>query len=416
MDAILQFFNEQIYWVKLLTIPVIAGIIGWFTNWQAIKMTFYPIDFWGLKIGKIPLGWQGIIPANGPKMASIAVDLMTSKLISLEEIFEKLDPDEVAKEMAPHMKELSEKVVNDAMMKHQPGLWKNTPKVVKTTIFNRTAADIPNAIKGMIQDVKTNIHELMDLKKLCTDELLKDKTLMNEIFLRCGKAEFKFIEMSGWWFGLIFGIPQMILWHFYPWSWTLPVAGIIVGYATNYLALKLIFAPKYPVKILFWEFLGLFIKRQKEVSAEYGKIMSERVLNAENFWEHMLNEKGGDRMYHLIEKNVNSSVQKATGAVPAPLLNALEGTKAYQDIRNLIVKDMVRQLPGKFKKLYSFTDKAFDIETTIREKLQSLAPDDFIGVLRPAFEEEEFKLILVGAVLGGIAGFLQWAFVFGGLG
>lgn len=196
----------------------------------------------------------------------------------------------------------------------------------------------------------------------------------------------------------------------------MPVAGIIVGYATNYLALKLIFAPKYPVKILFWEFLGLFIKRQKEVSAEYGKIMSERVLNAENFWEHMLNEKGGDRMYHLIEKNVNSSVQKATGSVPAPILNALEGTRAYQDIRNLIVKDMVRQLPGKLKKLYPLTHKAFDVETTIRKNLQALAPDDFIGVLRPAFEEEEFKLILVGAVLGGIAGFLQWAFVFGGLG
>lgn len=102
------------------------------------------------------------------------------------------------------------------MMKHQPVLWKNTPKMVKSTIYNRTAADIPNAIKGMILDVKTNIHELMDLKKLCTDELLKDKTLINEIFLRCGKAEFKFIEMSGWWFGLIFGIPQMLLGIFIP--------------------------------------------------------------------------------------------------------------------------------------------------------------------------------------------------------
>lgn len=105
MDAILDIFSEHIYWLKLLTIPIIAGFIGWFTNWQAVKMTFYPINFWGLKIGKIPLGWQGIIPANGPKMASISVDLMTSKLISLEEIFENW-PDEVAKEMAPHMKEL----------------------------------------------------------------------------------------------------------------------------------------------------------------------------------------------------------------------------------------------------------------------------------------------------------------------
>jgi uncharacterized membrane protein YheB (UPF0754 family) len=415
MDNLLLFFNEHIYWFKLLTIPVVAGTIGWFTNWQAIKMTFYPINFWGIKIGKIPLGWQGIIPANGPKMAGITVDLMTQKLISVEDIFERLNPEDVAREMAPQMRELAERVVNDAMRKHQPALWRNTPQVVKNTIFNRTAQDIPFAVKGMMHDIKTNINELMDLKKLCIDALLKDRTLVNDIFLRCGKEEFKFIEVSGWWFGLIFGIPQMILWHLFPISWTLPAAGIVVGYATNYLALKLIFSPKYPVKFLFWEFIGLFIKRQKEVSAEYGKIISERVLNSENLWEHMLNESGGDRMYQLIEMHVNSGVEKATGAVPTPILNLLEGTKAYQEIRNLIVKDMVRQLPGKFKNLYDFTDKAFDIETIMREKLQALSPEDFVGVLRPAFEEEELKLILVGAALGGIAGFLQWAFMFGGL-
>jgi hypothetical protein len=47
--------------------------------------------------------------------------------------------------------------------------------------------------------------------------------------------------------------------------------------------------------------------------------------------------------------------------------------------------------------------------------MNAMSPKDFVGVLRPAFEEEEWILILVGAVLGGIAGFAQWALVFGGL-
>ncbi|MEZ4880339.1 MAG: hypothetical protein R2801_09270 [Chitinophagales bacterium] len=67
MDTILQFFHENIYWIKLISIPFVAGFIGWLTNWQAIKMTFEPLDFKGIKIGPIPLGWQGIIPANRSK-------------------------------------------------------------------------------------------------------------------------------------------------------------------------------------------------------------------------------------------------------------------------------------------------------------------------------------------------------------
>jgi uncharacterized membrane protein YheB (UPF0754 family) len=414
MDTIIEFFQQNdYYYLKLLSIPIVSGSIGWFTNWQAIQMTFYPINFWGIKIGKIPIGWQGIIPANGAKMADITVDLMTQKLISVENVFERLNPDDVAREMGPQMKELSEKVVTDAMMKYQPNLWKNTPQLVKNTIFNRTAQDIPDAIRGMMQDVKDNINELMNLKKLCVEAIIKDKTLINEIFLRCGSEEFKFIEVSGWWFGLIFGIPQMLVWHFFPLDWTLPVAGVIVGYATNWLALKLIFSPKRPIKFLFWTFIGLFIKRQKEVSAEYGKIIAERVLNSENLWEHMLNEKGGERMYRLIETHINNGIEKATDTVPGPIMNLLEGTKAYSDIKELIVRDMVRQMPSRLRNLYDFTDKAFDIEGIMREKLQALPPEDFVGVLRPAFEEEEFKLILVGAILGGLAGLAQLFLVFG---
>ena len=44
------------FW-QYLSIPVIAALIGWTTNWLAIKMTFYPLEF----VGKPPLlGWQGI--------------------------------------------------------------------------------------------------------------------------------------------------------------------------------------------------------------------------------------------------------------------------------------------------------------------------------------------------------------------
>ncbi|MCB9033863.1 MAG: DUF445 family protein [Chitinophagales bacterium] len=416
MDTILQFFHENIYWIKLISIPFVAGFIGWLTNWQAIKMTFEPLDFKGIKIGPIPLGWQGIIPANRLKMAEISVKLMTEKLISVEDIFEKLDPDDIAKEISPQTQALAEEVVSEAMMKYQPAIWKNTPQVLKNQIFSSAAKDIPGAVRDMMEDLKTNIHSYMDLETLCKDALIKDKTLVNEIFLNCGEQEFKFIERSGWYFGFLFGIPQMILWHFYPEDWMLPAAGVIVGYFTNFLALKLIFNPLKPIKIFGFTFIGLFIKRQNEVSAEYGKIIADRVLYSENLWEHMLNRQGGKAMYDLIEKHVNQSLNQATGSVPQPILTMLEGSKVYSDLREMIVKNMVARLPNKFKYLHDFTDATFDIEGTLREKLQELPPKDFVGVLRPAFESEELKLILVGAALGGIAGFLQWAFVFGGLG
>ena len=48
--------------------------------------------------------------------------------------------------------------------------------------------------------------------------------------------------------------------------WTLPVAGALVGYVTNWLAIKLLFEPAEPVPLGPFTLQGLFEKRQPEVS------------------------------------------------------------------------------------------------------------------------------------------------------
>lgn len=41
------------------------------------------------------------------------------------------------------------------------------------------------------------------------EKLLEDKRLVNELFERCGEAEFRFIERSGLYFGFLLGVFQV---------------------------------------------------------------------------------------------------------------------------------------------------------------------------------------------------------------
>jgi len=54
------------------------------------------------------------------------------------------------------------------------------------------------------------------------------------------------------------------------------------------------------------------------------------------------------------------------------------------------------------------------IEEILRQRMVELPTEEFQNLLRPCFQEEELKLILVGAVLGCAAGFAQLFLVFGG--
>ena len=97
---------------SLLSIPLISALVGWLTNYLAVKMMFYPIEFVGIK----PFfGWQGLIPAKRRQMAEIEVELVLGKLLSVEELAQRLDPDELTKAIERRLKQVIRKVVNDVM-------------------------------------------------------------------------------------------------------------------------------------------------------------------------------------------------------------------------------------------------------------------------------------------------------------
>ena len=71
----------------VLLIPVIAGLVGWFTNWLAVRMTLYPVEFRG--IGRV--GWQGVVPANVESLSKNFSRLIDEELLNLEDILGGID-------------------------------------------------------------------------------------------------------------------------------------------------------------------------------------------------------------------------------------------------------------------------------------------------------------------------------------
>jgi uncharacterized membrane protein YheB (UPF0754 family) len=70
----------------------------------------------------------------------------------------------------------------------------------------------------------------------------------------CGKKELEFVVNSGLYFGTFLGVLQMLVWVVWdPW-WSLALGGAVVGYLTNFFAIKSIFEPVQPVKIGPWKF------------------------------------------------------------------------------------------------------------------------------------------------------------------
>lgn len=414
LELLISAWTYCYYHLDIVSLPLVSAIIGWGTNVLALKMTFYPLEFVGFRFDGIkavgwaglpPIGWQGIVPSKAEAMASKATDMITTKLIDVEDQFARINPAIVAKEMESSILRLAREITNEVMTKRVP-LWKILPNSQKEKIYARAAAEIPGIIEEIMEEVKVNITEVFDLKEMAVNHLRNNKDLLNRIFLEVGDKEFTFIERSGFYFGFLFGIVQAIIWVYWAAWWQLPLGGLLVGYLTNVLALKMIFEPINPIRIFGWEFQGLFIKRQKEVSRGYARLVSDNIMTMDNVFSQMFKGQGADKLLKIITKHSEEGIDKTAGFNSA-LIRLTSGTDTYDEMKTFAINRFIEAAPEQIHVVFDYAKQALDIEETMYTRMTNLPPDEFVDFLRPVFQEDEWKLILVGAVLGLVAGFLQ---------
>ncbi len=394
----------HLHWYLYLSMPFVAAAIGYVTKLLAIRMMFQPLEFKGVG----PIGWQGVVPRNAERMAAIATDTMLNQLISQQEIIARLDPRRVTKEVEKPLLENIETIVHEVAAQVAPGMWEALPQMVRSRIVKRIQDDAPNAVAEMLSDIRDNIEKVFDLKHTVVTNLVRDKHILNRIFQEAGHKEFRFIANSGIWFGFAIGLVQMTVWTFYKSAWVLPAFGLFIGWFTDWLALKMVFRPKKPTKYLFglFEWQGLFLRRRKEVAADYGRLIAQEIVTPRAIMDGVLRGPLSDRLFQLVHKHVQRTVDEQAGAI-RPLVVLSIGSREYQQIKKQVAERMMEVMRETAPHIEKYAYDAMDVQNTLITKMQTLDEEQFERLIRPAFEQDEWILIACGAALGFIVGELQ---------
>jgi uncharacterized membrane protein YheB (UPF0754 family) len=392
------------HWWLYASMPVIAAVIGYVTKLVAIRMMFEPIKF----IGIPPyLGWQGIIPRRAAKMAAIACDTMTARLISPKEIFGRLDPERVARALEAPLLEDVEEITREVMDYYQPKAWELLPAAIRRRIIDRIKAEVPGVVAQIMIEVKANLDRVFDLKGMVVSNLVREKQLLNRVFRESGREEFRFIARSGIYFGFTIGLVQVVVWTLTHWPPVMPIFGLFIGWFTDWLALRMIFRPREPTRYLgLFTWQGLFLKRRQQVAADYGELIAREIVTAHNIVDAVLSGPLSDRLFDMIGQHVVRLVDEQAG-LAKPIVALAIGSERFVELKRMAVRKLLLRLPRTLKHVEPYAADAMDVHNTIVTKLQQLTPEEFEGILRPIFKQDEWILITVGAVLGFLVGELQ---------
>ncbi len=415
-----------------LSIPLFSGAIGYATNWSGVWMLFNPVRFAGVripllgslatllprKIQQIPgimqggLGWQGIIPSRAAKMGSIAVDKGIAKLGTPAEFYEQLDPELIADHVLATSEGDIRGIVERTMEREQPQLWHDLPDTLREALHERVRSQLPAIVHDIVVDqIGRNIDQLLDVKLMVIRHLEEHPELANRMFRDIGQKELRFIVNFGFFFGFALGVPMIFLTQAFPQWWVLPIAGTLIGYSTNWLAIYMIFEPIEPRRIgrLTWQ--GLFLKRQPEAAEIYAEIVAGNVVTLSNIGRELLEGPRSDRTRQMIESALRPAVDRATGMARSAVRVAM-GTREYDSVRDTVARDAVEYTMTPLSDPEFNRRQSAAVGRLIHDRMLEMSSADFSEMLRSAMREDEWLLVLHGAVLGFFAGLLHYG-IFG---
>ena len=188
-------------------IPIIGAIIGYFTNFVAVKMLFRPLEPIHIPLFNIKI--QGLLPSRRDELAESVAESIESNLLSIDNIMEEFDNEVIKEELNFIIEDTIDQKIKKNFKYVMPRLLKDLSReIIVDAIKEEVDQNFDDWMKTLTEKIKDEI----DIKEM-VEEKIKSFSLitLEELVLEIADRELKHIEYLGGVIGFIIGLGQLLL-------------------------------------------------------------------------------------------------------------------------------------------------------------------------------------------------------------
>lgn len=192
----------------IYTLPIIAAITGWITNYLAIKMLFHPKK----KIKLLFFSIQGIFPKRQDVLAERLGKIVSSELFSFKDIKDRFTSTSTAIEINKVLDEKLEDFLDVKLKTALPMLAMFLNKETRAKIKDTLHMEFQNILPDILNKYSEKLERDIDIEHIVAQKVTafsSDK--LEQILFSIMKKEFKFIEILGGVLGFMIGIIQLLI-------------------------------------------------------------------------------------------------------------------------------------------------------------------------------------------------------------
>ena len=186
----------------------------------------------------------------------------------------------------------------------------------------------------------------------------------------------------------------------------IPLISAFIGWFTNWVAIKMLFHPKEPKRILGITFHGIFPKRQKIFAEKLGKMISAEFLSFEDIAEKIANPQNLKKLMPMIEDHVDKFLRNKLSD-EMPFLSLFIGDKTIASLKKIFMQELEILFPQLMKSYAGHLQEELDLEMIVTEKVSAFSSDKLENILYQIMSKEFRFVEILGGVIGFIIGIIQ---------
>ena len=190
----------------IYTLPFIAALTGWITNYIAVKMLFHPRE----KKKILFLEVQGIFPKRQKSLAEKLGKVVADELFSFEDVKGALKDPKNLEGVHHIIDEKLDDFLENRMIESMPMLYVFMSDEMRIKIKATLQDELQLMLPSLIDRFAGRIEEQIDVEKTVYEKVVNFSTdKLEGILYSIMSKEFRFIEILGGVLGFIIGLIQV---------------------------------------------------------------------------------------------------------------------------------------------------------------------------------------------------------------
>ena len=193
---------------------------------------------------------------------------------------------------------------------------------------------------------------------------------------------------------------------------TIPVISALIGWITNFIAVKMIFRPRKEVRFLWFRIIGLLPRRKMDLAEKIAETVEKELISHRDIRAIVQSDDFHNQTGKVIKSKINDFLEeKVTSNTLLALFVSPDVTSRLSEV---LMEELQKEIPGAINSLFETVESRLDFKTIIREKIKDFDVLRLESIVYTIASNELKAIELLGGVLGFVIGLIQVAIIIAG--